>query len=375
MDGADRRRVGGDRPVAGRGGRAGRRRRGDADRDLQKLVTEVRRFRTEQGIPDSRRVAARLVGVVRRRSRDGAAVAGPAGRAGRRVRADRHGRGRAVRRRRARRARHLGGDRRRRRAGPAGPRSGRGAEGARRRREEAGQPEVRGEGARRRSSTASAGAGRPRSRTSSGSRRGWRRCRREPGRRRVRRPDFGGGDRRLDRIRTDERIPGAAEEPPEGEGPVRGPGGGRRGRRAAARSRRRPRRRQPGRRAGQLVGGRVRGVPRRRGGARQALARDEDGAVARADRRSRRAARRSAARLPRRAPDRHQRQDVHGAHGRRAAQRDRAAHRPLHQPAPAERHRADQHRQPADHAGALRRGLPRRGAVRRPGRRPPRAFR
>jgi valyl-tRNA synthetase len=31
--------------------------------DLQKLVTEVRRFRTEQGIPDSRRVAARLVGV------------------------------------------------------------------------------------------------------------------------------------------------------------------------------------------------------------------------------------------------------------------------------------------------------------------------
>jgi valyl-tRNA synthetase len=30
--------------------------------DLQKLVTEVRRFRTEQGIPDSRRVAARVVG-------------------------------------------------------------------------------------------------------------------------------------------------------------------------------------------------------------------------------------------------------------------------------------------------------------------------
>jgi len=29
--------------------------------DLQKLVTEVRRFRTEQGIPDSRRVAARVV--------------------------------------------------------------------------------------------------------------------------------------------------------------------------------------------------------------------------------------------------------------------------------------------------------------------------
>jgi valyl-tRNA synthetase len=31
--------------------------------DLQKLVTEVRRFRTEQGIPDSRRVAARVAGL------------------------------------------------------------------------------------------------------------------------------------------------------------------------------------------------------------------------------------------------------------------------------------------------------------------------
>ena len=30
-------------------------------------------------------------------------------------------------------------------------------------------------------------------------------------------------------------------------------------------------------------------------------------------------------------------------------QRDRSAHRPLHQPAPAERHGADQHRQPAGH--------------------------
>ena len=32
--------------------------------DLQKLVTEVRRFRTEQGLPDSRKVAARVAGVV-----------------------------------------------------------------------------------------------------------------------------------------------------------------------------------------------------------------------------------------------------------------------------------------------------------------------
>jgi valyl-tRNA synthetase len=37
--------------------------------DLQKLVTEVRRFRTEQGIPDSRRVAARVVGVSSAESR------------------------------------------------------------------------------------------------------------------------------------------------------------------------------------------------------------------------------------------------------------------------------------------------------------------
>ena len=37
--------------------------------DLQKMVTEVRRFRTEQGIPDSRRVAARLVGVSSAESR------------------------------------------------------------------------------------------------------------------------------------------------------------------------------------------------------------------------------------------------------------------------------------------------------------------
>jgi valyl-tRNA synthetase len=36
--------------------------------DLQKLVTEVRRFRTEQGIPDSRRVATRVVGLDEGRS-------------------------------------------------------------------------------------------------------------------------------------------------------------------------------------------------------------------------------------------------------------------------------------------------------------------
>ena len=58
---------------------------------------------------------------------------------------------------------------------------------------------------------------------------------------------------------------------------------------------------------------------------------------------------------------------LHRADGRRAADRDRAAHRPLHQPAPAAGHRADQRRPPADHAGALRRGLPGRAAVRRAG--------
>ena len=63
MDGADRRGVGRDRALAGRRGHA---RRPDAAArvvELQKLVTEVRRFRTEQGIPDSRRVAARVVGL------------------------------------------------------------------------------------------------------------------------------------------------------------------------------------------------------------------------------------------------------------------------------------------------------------------------
>ena len=63
---------------------------------------------------------------------------------------------------RARRARHLGRDRRRRRAGPARPRPRRRAEGARPGRQEAGQPEVRREGAGRRSSTASGRGGRPR---------------------------------------------------------------------------------------------------------------------------------------------------------------------------------------------------------------------
>ena len=70
VDGADRRRVGGHRA-------RGRSRSGapvDAAAatrivDLQKLVTEVRRFRTEQGIPDSRRVAARVVGARRGRAR------------------------------------------------------------------------------------------------------------------------------------------------------------------------------------------------------------------------------------------------------------------------------------------------------------------
>jgi valyl-tRNA synthetase len=43
--------------------------------DVQKLVTEVRRFRTEQGLPDSRRVAARVEGL----DRVGLDAAGPGG--------------------------------------------------------------------------------------------------------------------------------------------------------------------------------------------------------------------------------------------------------------------------------------------------------
>src|SRR3954447_25244460 len=43
--------------------------------DVQKLVTEVRRFRTEQGLPDSRRVAARVEGL----AAAGLGEAGPGG--------------------------------------------------------------------------------------------------------------------------------------------------------------------------------------------------------------------------------------------------------------------------------------------------------
>ena len=69
---------------------------------LQKLVTEVRRFRTEQGVPDVRRVAARLAGLdvagvgARALVRSLARLDAP----GDELHADRHPRGRAARRHR-----------------------------------------------------------------------------------------------------------------------------------------------------------------------------------------------------------------------------------------------------------------------------------
>ena len=217
-----------DRAVAGRGGRAGRRRRGDPDRrpaEAGHRGPPVPHGAGHPGQPPGRRRGPS--GCRRRSPATASAVAGPAGRSGRRLRADGDGGGRAVRRPRARRARHLGRDRRRRRACPAGPGPGRGAEGARRRREEAGQPEVRGEGARRRSSTASGRAGTPRSRRSSGSRRGWRRCRREPGRRGFGDPTSAAA---IDGPDLGDAAPRARSS--RGGGARARPGGCRRGRRA-----------------------------------------------------------------------------------------------------------------------------------------------
>ena len=158
VDGAHRGRVGGHRGVARRADRrgvpvdAGGGRRGSPT--LQTLVTEIRRFRTEQRVPDQAagRGPARP-GSTRpgsRRDHEGrSASLVPAGRAGRR----------SSRRRPPLEVALAGGpvvveldtsrgDRRRRRADPAGPRSRRRAEGARPGREEAGQPRVRGEGPR-----------------------------------------------------------------------------------------------------------------------------------------------------------------------------------------------------------------------------------
>ena len=100
---------------------------------MQKLITEVRRFRSDQGLADRQKVPARLLGRRRRRSRragsGGHALAWltaacrrlhPVGLSG----------GAAVARHRHRRARHVGHRRRRRRTAPAGEGSGRGAEGA-----------------------------------------------------------------------------------------------------------------------------------------------------------------------------------------------------------------------------------------------------
>ena len=136
----------------GRSRPAARRRRPPrrGSRRCSRLVTEVRRFRTDQGAPGQPVAAGRRRGRGRARRRAGAgrsAVAGPAGRAGRRVRADRVGRGRL-----AGGAVHVELD-------PSGAidvaaeRSGSAATSPRRRRSwtrpsQAGQPGVRREGAR-----------------------------------------------------------------------------------------------------------------------------------------------------------------------------------------------------------------------------------
>ena len=80
------------------------------------------------------------------------------------------------------------------------------------------------------------------------------------------------------------------------------------------------------------------------------------------------AARLAAARLPVDPHRRHQRQDVGGPHGRRAADRVEPPHRPHHQPAPAVRGGAHLDRRQADHPGAVRGDLPRDRAVRAAGR-------
>jgi valyl-tRNA synthetase len=138
---------------------------------LQRVVTEVRRFRSDQGLRPGQRVAARLAGI------EGTALAGhetqirsllrlgPAGRAGRggpgRPRGPDPVAGQAGRRRvRVRRHRHAGRrrwyrggaghprhHRRGRRAGPAGEGPRHGAEGADRYAGEAGQRRLPGQGA------------------------------------------------------------------------------------------------------------------------------------------------------------------------------------------------------------------------------------
>ena len=176
--------------MADRGRRPGRPAAAARVGALQKLVTEIRRFRTEQRVPDSRRVAARIVGL------DEAGL-GACGRRSRRwcgwTAADDFGpiaTGGGPGRRDARPGEVAsaagavlveldtsGRDRRGRGAGPARPGPGRRAQGARPGRAQAGQPEVRREGARGRGGGhpgPAGGRGWPRS---SGSTAGWRRCR------------------------------------------------------------------------------------------------------------------------------------------------------------------------------------------------------
>ena len=317
---------------------SGRRRGGRRIADLQTLVTDVRRFRTEQRVPDKRRVAARLVGL------DEAGLGAHRGALGALVRLDEPGassRPRPRSRSRCPAARSSSSSTRRGAIDVAAERTRLGRDLA------AAQKEL--DQAEKKLGNPAFVAKAP-----------------APRRRRHPRQAGEGG-----------RGPGADHGAVGGAAAMTGTGGrGRapraRGRAGPARAGRHPGRRDARRRPGDLQRGQLRGVPGRRGRAGQALARDGDGALHRADRGAGRRARRAAAQLPGGPPHRHQRQDVHGAHDRRAAHRGGAAHRPLHQPAPAARHRADQRGQPADHAGALRRALPRGGAVRGHRRREPR---
>ena len=84
--------------MAGGGGRAGDAAAAARVADLQKLVTEVRRFRTEQGLPGQPQVAARVAGVGSADPRPRCASLARLAAAGRRVRADGHRRGRSLRR-------------------------------------------------------------------------------------------------------------------------------------------------------------------------------------------------------------------------------------------------------------------------------------
>ena len=280
---------------------------------MQRLVTEVRRFRSDQGLADRQKVPARLSGIDEADlSAQVAAVttlawltapgaefrptASHGGAAG--LQHEPNGR---------RRTRHLGHHRRRRRAPPARKGFGRGAKGAGRHHSQTRQRGLPGQGARRRrrQDPRPATGGAPRK--SSGSRPDWLRCNEfdesRPGR--LGADDARGAHPRRDRIAAAGRAPA-------------GP----------------------------------------------ALAGDEDRAQPDPDQRPDGPARLAATELPVDPHRRHQRQDLGGTDGRRAGDRVGPTHRPDHQPAPAVGGRTHLDRRPADQPGPVRGDVPRDRAVR-----------